>query len=389
MKEIGVAMVGYSFMGRTHSNAYRQVGFFYPDVPLKPVMKAVCGRTKDAVDKAAAEMGWEEAVYDFDKLLERDDIDLIDITTPNNAHVPMAIKAMKAGKHVISEKPLGMTVAECEEAVKVAEETGRIHMLCHNYRRVPAVTLAKQLIQSGAIGDIYHWRAQYLQDWLMDPGAPLFWRCRKEVAGSGALGDLMAHSIDLALWLVGDIDKVSGSMKTFVKERPLLTSTDGGLGGGASAEMGEVTVDDAAMALAQFSNGAVGTFECTRFAAGHKNYNCFEINGSKGSIRFNLERMNELEYYDGTDACEEAGFRTIIANDTCHPYQGLPGGGPRFWPAGHNIGYEHTFINTINDLLVAIDTGVQPWPNFNDGLKIQKVLAAVEASANSGGWEQI
>jgi len=382
-------MVGYSFMGRTHSNAYSQVPFFYPELELKPVKKAICGRTKDAVDAAAKQMGWEEAVYDFNELLARDDIGLIDINTPNNAHVPMAIKAAEAGKHIICEKPLGMNVAETEQALAAVKKAGVVHMLCHNYRRIPGVWLAKQMIDAGVLGDLYHWRATYLQDWLMDPSAPLFWRCQKEIAGSGALGDLMAHSIDLALWLVGDIEEVSGAWKTFVKQRPLLTSTDGGLGGGGAAEKGDVTVDDASVALARFANGAIGTFEATRFAPGHKNYNCFEINGSKGSIRFNLERMNELGYYNAQDDCEQAGFKTIIANDGCHPFQGLPGGGPRYWPAGHNIGYEHTFINTVAALLQGIAEGGTPHPNFEDGVKIQKVLAAVEKSCTDGAWAQV
>ncbi len=386
MQDIGVGMVGYSFMGRTHSNAYRQVPFFYPEVSIKPVLKAICGRTQEAVDTAAKQMGWEEAVYDFDQLLDRDDIGLIDINTPNNMHVPMVIKAAQAGKHIICEKPLGMNVAETEDALKAVQEAGVVHMLCHNYRRIPAVWLAKDMIEAGLIGDIYHWRATYLQDWLMDPSAPLFWRCDKEIAGSGALGDLMAHSIDLALWLVGDIDHVCGPWRTFVKQRPKLESTDSGLGGAGSEEMGDVTVDDATVALAQFANGALGTFEATRFAPGRKNYNCFEINGSKGSLRFNLERMNELGYYNAEDPGEEAGFATIIANADCHPFQGLPDGGPRYWPGGHNIGYEHTFINTIHDLLEGIARGESPHPNFEDGVKIQKVLAAVEQSCQKAAW---
>ncbi|NLJ35559.1 MAG: Gfo/Idh/MocA family oxidoreductase [candidate division WS1 bacterium] len=386
MREIGVGMVGYSFMGRAHSNAYRQVSFFYPELPVKPVLKAICGRTKEAVDAAASDMGWEQAVYDFDELLERDDIGLIDINTPNNMHVPMAIKAAQAGKHVICEKPLGMTVAETEEALAAVREAGVVHMLCHNYRRAPAIWLAKEMIEAGMLGEIYHWRGHYLQDWLMDPTAPLFWRCQKEIAGSGALGDLMAHSADLALWLVGDIDSVCGSLNTFVKQRPTLTSTDGGLGGGAGTEMADVTVDDAATALVKFKCGAMGVFEVTRFAAGHKNYNFFEINGSRGSIRFNLERLNELEYFDAEDDGKTAGFKTILASDTIHPFQGLSDGGPRFWPAGHNIGYEHTFINTFADLFKGIAEGKSPNPNFEDGVKIQKVLAAVEKSSEQATW---
>ena len=301
----------------------------------------------------------------------------------------MAIKALEAGKHVICEKPLGMTVEETERALQAAEESGRVHMLCHNYRRIPAVWLAREMIEAGVLGELYHWRGTYLQDWLMDPEAPLFWRCRKEIAGSGALGDLMAHSIDLALWLMGDIENVSASWRTFVKERPKLEATDAGLGGSGTEEMGEVTVDDATVALANFENGALGTFEATRFAPGHRNSNCFEINGSKGSIKFNLERMNELEYYGADDECQEQGFKTILANDNCFPFQGGPEGGDRYWPAGHNIGYEHTFINTIFDLLAAIAAGGEVHPNFEDGVKIQKVLAAVEQSCEDGGWQDV
>lgn len=389
MKEIGVGMVGYAFMGRAHGNAYRQVPFFYPELSIKPVMKAICGRTKEAVDAAAAQMGWQEAVYDFDELLQRDDIGLIDINTPNNVHVPMAIKAAEAGKHIICEKPLAMSVEEAEAGLAAVKKAGVVHMLCHNYRRIPAVWMAKQMIDAGVLGELYHWRATYLQDWLMDPSAPLFWRTQKEVAGSGALGDLMAHSIDLALWIMGDISRVSAAWKTFVKKRPKLVSTDGGLGGGGAEEMGDVTVDDATLSLAEFSNGAIGSFEATRFAPGHKNSNCFEINGSKGSIRFNLERLNEIEYYNAEDDCKEAGFRTILSSDGCHPFQGLPGGGPRFWPAGHNIGYEHTFINTIADLMEGIAKGVSPNPNFEDGVRIQKVLAAVEKSCVDGQWADV
>lgn len=392
MREVRVGLVGYNFMGRTHSNAYRQVAAYFPELEAQPVQQVVCGRNEERLRAAAQQLGWEEIETDFDRLIERDDIDLIDLSTPNNVHVEMAIKAAEAGKHVFCEKPLGMSVAEAREALQAVERAGVVHMLCHNYRRAPAVSLAKRMIDEGALGSIYHWRAQYLQDWLLDPKAPMVWRCRKEVAGSGALGDLMAHSIDLALWLVGDIDQVVCDMATFVKQRPLMEATDSGLGArtAGGSQMGTVDVDDGVTALARFANGALGTFEATRFAAGRKNYNCFEINGSGGSIRFNLERMNELEYYNAEDPADRMGFKVIQATDPCHPFMGLPeGGGPRYWPPGHIIGYEHTFINTVADLMRGIARGHNPRPNFEDGVKIQAVLEACEQAADKQEWVKV
>ncbi len=392
MDQINVGLVGYNFMGRAHSNAYRQVPFFFPEVEAEPVMKVLCGRTKERVDACAEQFGWEETVYDVDELLARDDIDLVDITAPNNQHAELAIKAAEAGKHVFCEKPLATSVEDGERMLKAVQDAGVIHMICHNYRRAPAISLAKNMIANGDLGEIYHWRSQYLQDWLLSPDVPMMWRVRKEIAGSGSLGDLMAHSIDLALWLLGDIESVSATMETFIEERPLMEDFDTGLGGKASAdaEMGTVDVDDGVVALCRFANGALGTMEATRFAAGHKNYNWFEVNGSKGSIRFNLERMNELEYYDTDDPGDRSGFRLIQATEESHPYMGLPDeGGPRFWPTSHIIGYEHTFINTVFDLCQGIAKGEQPWPSFEDGLRTQKVLAACELASEDGMWVEV
>lgn len=391
MREVRVGLVGYNFMGRTHSNAYRQVRVYFPELEAQPVQKVICGRNEERVKAAADQLGWEEVETDFDRLVERDDIDLIDISTPNNVHVEMAIKAAQAGKDVFCEKPLGMNLAEAREGLAAVQKAGVVHMICHNYRRVPAVSLAKQMVDEGALGTIYHWRAQYLQDWLLNPQAPMLWRMRKEIAGSGALGDLMAHSIDLALWLVGDIDQVACDMATFVNQRPLAKTVDTGLGASAAegSQMGTVDVDDGVVALARFANGALGTFEATRFATGHKNYNCFEINGSKGSIRFNLERMNELEYYNAEDPADRMGFEVIQTTDPSHPFMGLPDDGPRYWPPGHIIGYEHTFINTVADLMRGIASGESPRPNFEDGVKIQAVLEACEQAAEQGGWVQV
>jgi len=375
---------------RAHSNAYRQIPFYFPELGVKPVMQVLCGRTKARVEQAAVQFGWAEVERKFDRLVQREDIDLIDITSPNNAHVEMAIAAAKAGKQVICEKPLATNLADAKRALQAVRKAGVLHMICHNYRRAPAVMLAKQLIDEGRIGKIYHWRGQYLQDWLMDPMTPMMWRVQKRIAGSGALGDIMAHSIDLALWLVGDIDSVASTMATFVKQRPKLEAFDTGLGGAAKkgAPMGRVDVDDAAISIARFANGALGTFEATRFGAGHKNYNWFEIGGDKGSVRFNLERMNELEFYSVEDG-ENAGFITISATDPSHPFMGTEAG-PRYWPPGHIIGYEHTFINTVADLLDAIARRKKSvWPDFEDAVKTQAVLDAVERASASNKWEKV
>ncbi len=386
MDEIRIALVGYQFMGRAHSNAYRQVAFYYPELTARPVMRVLVGRQRDLCQQMAARFGWEETEYSIDAAAARDDIDLIDITAPNNVHADLAIKAAKAGKHVFCEKPLATSLEDAKRARGAVEKAGVINTVCHNYRRVPAVALVRKMMENGDLGEIYHWRALYLQDWAMDPGVPLMWRFQKRIAGSGSLGDLMAHSLDLALWLVGDITRVSCTMKTWIRQRPKATAVDGGLGGSASGgEMGRADVDDGVVTLAEFANGALGTFEATRFAAGHKNYNWFEINGSKGSVIFNLERMNELYYYDGADPADRTGFRLIQTTEPCHPYMGLPGGGPRFWPTSHIIGYEHTFINMVADVLQAIaNGGPNPEPSFASACRTQAVLAACEQAAKEG-----
>ncbi len=390
MKEIRVGLIGYNFMGRAHSNAYRQIPFFWPELPAQPVRQVLCGRTKGRTEAEAKRLGWAEVTHSVDELVARDDIDLVDITAPNNQHAELIIKAAEAGKHVFCEKPLATSLADAKAALKAVRKAGVIHMICHNYRRAPAVSLAKQMIDQGLLGRIYHWRALYLQDWLLSPEVPMMWRVQKKIAGSGSLGDLMAHSIDLALWLVGDISSVACTMETFIKKRPKLETVDTGLGGKAKAgaPMGTVDVDDGVIALARFANGALGTFEATRFAAGRKNHNVFEINGEKGSLRFNLERMNELEYYDVAEG-DNAGFRVIQATADAHPFMGLPGGGPRYWPVAHILGYEHTFINTVADLMVALAENKVPWPNFEDGTKTQAVLEACSLAAESGKWEKV
>jgi predicted dehydrogenase len=380
---IGVGLVGYKFMGKSHSNAYRQVASFFPDVPLKPVMRALCGRDEAGVTAAAQQFGWEGIETDWKKLVARSDIGLIDVSTPGDSHAAISIAAAENGKHIFCEKPLANTLAEARQMVEAVKKNGVVGMVNFNYRRVPAVQLAKQLIDSGRLGKIYHWRSVYLQDWIMDPNFPLVWRLQKDVAGAGTLGDLGAHSIDLARMLVGEITDVTGLTETFIKKRPVLAASDAGLGATAGAEMGEVTVDDAALFMTRFENGAIGTFEVTRFAKGRPNYNSFEINGSKGSIVFNLERMNELNVLLEDDMPDVAGFRNVlVTNGGAHKYMSA------WWPAGHIIGWEHTFTHGVYDLLHGIANGVSPAPTFEDGLRCQAVLDAIEKSSGSKQWVQ-
>ena len=367
---LNVAMIGYQFMGRAHSNAWRQVRPFF-DVPLDPVMKVVCGRSAEGAAEAADRLGWQESSDNWRDVIARDDIDVIDICTPGDSHAEIAIAAAEAGKVVFCEKPLANNLAEAEQMLAAVQAAGVINMLCHNYRRAPAVGLAKRMIDAGEIGDIHHYRGVYLQDWIVDPEAPRVWRLEKAKAGSGALGDIASHSLDLARFLVGEVAEVSGLLKTFVDERPL----EDGSGRGA------VDVDDAALSLERFESGAIGSIEGSRFCPGRKNYNRFEINGSKGSLVFDLERMNELEVY--TEAGPDSGFRTILATDEQHPF--LEG----WWPPGHVLGYEHTFTHTVFDLLRGIERGESPRPNFEDGVRNQKVLDAIERSSESRQWEKV
>jgi predicted dehydrogenase len=367
-------------MGRAHSNAYRQVASFFPDVALHPALHVLCGRDATAVRQAADQLGWAEVETDWRALVARDDIGLIDISTPGESHAEIAIAAAERGKHIFCEKPLANTLAEAQQMLAAVQRAGVVGMVNFNYRRVPAVLLAKQLIEEGRIGQIYHWRAVYLQDWIMDPNFPLVWRLRKNAAGAGALGDLGAHIIDLARMLVGEIAAVNGLTTTFIKERPLEAATTSGLGAEAGVGTGEVTVDDAGLFLARFANGAVGSFEATRFAKGRANYNSFEINGSKGSIVFDLQRMNELNVFFDDDPPDVRGFRNILVTEGAHTYMSA------WWPAGHIIGWEHTFTHTVLDLLNGIASGKSPAATFEDGVRCQAVLDAVEHSANDGGW---
>jgi predicted dehydrogenase len=385
-QEVNVGLIGYSFMGKVHSHAFKDMSFFFPEAAAYPVMKAICGRNEANVSDAAKTFGWQSYETDWKTLIGRDDIHLVDVSTPGDSHAEIAIAAAEAGKHVFCEKPLANNLAEARAMADAVRNAGVKSMVAYNYRRVPAVALAKKLIEEGRIGDIYHWRAVYLQDWIMDPDFPLVWRLQKEKAGSGPHGDLNAHIIDLARYLVGDISEVSGMQETFIKERPIAEEIDAALGAstGGSSQMGQVTVDDTTLFLARFENGAVGTFEATRFAGGRRNGNRFEINGSKGSIAFNLEKMNELQYYNREDEDHIQGFREIIVNEGVHPYM------DHWWPPGHIIGWEHTFIHEVYDLMQAIggaDDNLHP--DFDEGVKDQAVLEAVSISAENKSWIKV
>jgi predicted dehydrogenase len=372
---IGVGMVGYAFMGRAHSQAWHAVGRAF-DPPLRPRLAAICGRDGAAARAAAQRLGWAAAETDWRALIARDDVQLVDIAAPGDLHAPIAIAALAAGKHVLCEKPLANTVAEAEEmaaAADAASGAGARAMVGFNYRRVPAIALARRLVEQGRIGTLRHVRAVYLQDWLTDPGAPFTWRMQAERAGSGALGDLGAHIVDLVHYLTGDvITGVSAVTATFVGERPL---GDG---------MGRVTVDDAAVFIGRLGSGALASFEATRYAAGRKNGLRLELNGSAGSLAFDLERLNELEFFDHAAGSATAGFRRILVTEPEHPYLSA------WWPPGHTLGWEHTFVHQAADLLTAIAGGSQPEPSFADGLRVQRVLDAVQRSAAAGsGWTAV
>ncbi|MCJ7504160.1 MAG: Gfo/Idh/MocA family oxidoreductase [Acidobacteriia bacterium] len=383
MTEINVALIGHQFMGKAHSNAYRQVSKFFPG-KLEPRLKVICGKaSKEELEATARQFGWEESDPDWRRVVERKDIDVVDISTPGFLHHPMAIAAAEAGKHLICEKPLANTLAEAKEMLRAVEKAGVKHYVNFNYRRVPAVALAKQLIADGRLGEIYHYHGAYLQDWIMDPQFPLVWRLEKKYAGSGALGDIGAHAADLAQFLNADITEVVGFMTTFIKERPLVDAGPGAWGAKGGRGKGKVTVDDETNFLARFKNGSAGVFESTRFAGGRRNYNTLQIYGSKGSLAWNFERMNELEFFDRTEAGAEQGYKTILATEAAHPYVGA------WWPPGHIVGYEHTFVHAIHDFLTCLEKDRMPTPNFRDGVKVQAVLDAVERSAKSRGWEKV
>ena len=368
--KVGVALLGTGFMGKAHSNAFRQVSRFFPG-KLEPRMRVICGTNAIKAQAAAEQYGWEESDTDWRRVVERKDIDIVDICTPNYLHAEQIIAAAAAGKHIICEKPLAASLAEARAAADAVDRAGVKNMLMFNYRRVPAVARAHQMIEAGRLGRIYHYRGVYLQDNLVDPLRPLSWRMQKQFAGSGALGDIGSHAVDLALWLNGEIESLTGMLTTFVKERP---SGDG---------PHEVTVDDDANFLARFRNGSVGVFSASRFCTGRRNANTFDIYGSEGSLRFDLERLNELEWYDRTAPVLDRGFRTMPILERDHPYVAA------WWPVGHALGWEHTFVHAIRDFLTCLEQDCMPEPSFRDGVKVQAVLDAVQTSAKTGTWQAL
>jgi predicted dehydrogenase len=394
--ELRVGLVGYAFMGAAHSQAWRTVNRVY-DLPARARMALICGRDSSMVAAAADRLGWDGYTTDWRDLITRDDIDVVDVCTPGDSHAEITIAALAAGKHVLCEKPLANTVDEARAMVAAADRAraAGVRSMCgFNYRRVPAVAMMRQLVAAGRIGTVRHVRAAYLQDWIVDPQFPLVWRLQKDRAGSGALGDIGAHIIDLTQFVTGQrIAGVSALTETFVKERPLpagsrssglAASVDGGSADADGRPTGPVTVDDAALFIARLDGGAVASYEASRFATGRKNSLRVEINGSLGSLAFDLERLNELEFHDATGPSAEHGFTRILMTEPDHPYLSA------WWPPGHLIGYEHSFTHQMRDFLEAIATGTDPTPSFADALQVQLVLEAVERSAQLGSsWTDV
>lgn len=378
-------MIGHGFMGAAHSQGWRVAPRFF-DLAARPTMDLLVGRNADSARTAADRWGWSESSADWRAAIERDDIDVIDIVTPGDSHAEIAIAALDAGKHVLCEKPLANTVDEAvamADAAERAAERGVFAMVGFTYRRLPATTFARDLVAAGKIGELRQVRASYLQDWLVDAEAPLTWRLKKEQAGSGSLGDIGAHAIDLAQFITGQrLVAVSGILETIVKERPLLASSQG-LSGTAGTERGAVTVDDVALFTGRFDNGVLGAFEATRFSTGRKNSLHVEIVGSLGTLAFDLEDLNSLEYYDATAPTGQQGFTRILVTEPEHPYMSA------WWPTGHMLGYEHGFSHQARDFVEAVAAGSQPRPSFADGLQVQRVLAAVEKSSEHGSaWTE-
>jgi len=372
ISEIGVGMLGYAFMGKAHSNAYRKIAYMTWPPPLMPRLVTICGRNSDAVSEAARRYGYDSHATDWRDLVADDRIGLFDNSGPNDLHAEPTVAAAEAGKHVVCEKPLGRTAAESHEMWQRVELAGVKHLCAFNYRFVPAVRLAREMLEAGELGEVYHFRGRYLQEWITDPAFPRVWRLDRSVAGSGALGDLGAHVVDLARYLVGEVRSVMGLTRTFVQDRP----------------GGRVDVDDAFESAVEFENGAVGTIEASRFCPGRKNALAFEINGSKGSIAFELERLNELQVNlpGSSPGAREQGFRTVLVSETDHPFL------EHWWPPGHIIGWEHTFVHELHHLLrcIATDDSVAPHgATFEDGYRASEVCDAILRSAAAGRREEV
>ena len=375
-KTFRVGMIGYRFMGRAHSNAWRQAPRFFP-LKGNIELHTICGRNHANVHNARVQLGWEHSTTDWREIVESPLIDIVDISTPTDSHAEIAIAALKNGKHVLCEKPLGLNLRQCEQMFAAAEKSKAVHMVCHNYRRIPAIALAKKMISEGVLGRIYHFRARYAQDRLADREFPVDWRLLKEHSGSGVHSDINSHIIDLARYLVGEFKEVCGLVHTFIPERPIADGSGKGV-----RKMGKVTVPDSAAFLGWLDNKVLANLEATRYALGRKNHIELEINGEKGSIYFDFEDMNRLKFYNGEDPKDRRGFRDIqvTERDGIQPYVG------HWWPPGHGIGYEHTFIHTVADFVNACAEGKPVHPTFEDGLKNQRVLTAVEESSQKGKW---
>jgi predicted dehydrogenase len=376
-----IALIGSGFMGRAHSNAFRQVRSFF-DLPVDPVLKVLGARNAEAGAQIAQQFGWDEVVSDWRAIVDRRDIQVIDIGTPVHTHAEIAIAALRAGKAVICEKPLAVNLIQARHMARAAAETGMLNLCTYNIRFAPAVAQSRQMIAAGWLGQINQWRAAYQQSWLVNPDFPLTWRLRKEEAGSGALGDLGSHSLDLARFLVGEVQEVSAMLHTFTPER-WLPVKDQGRASVSSHTKGQVTVDDSAWALLRFADGARGTMEATRMATGRLNANRFEIYGSEGALAYDFTRMNELEYFSYNEPPAQQGWRSLHVTQPVHPYAG------NWWPPGHSLGYEHTFTNMLADFFLAYAQGEMTTPDFQDAARTQAVLEAIEKSNASGGWEEV
>lgn len=376
-RALNIGLIGYGFMGRAHSNAYRKVNQFF-DLEYQPVLKAACARNTEKLRPFAARWGWESVETDWRRLIDRKDIDAIDICTPNDTHEAIACAAAKAGKMVLCEKPLAINAQQGETMTAAIEKANVANMVWFNYRRVPAIALAKQIIDEGRIGRVFHYRATYLQDWTISTKVPqggaTLWRLDADVAGSGVTGDLLAHSIDTAMWLIGGIDRVSAMTETFIKERELQDQP---------GVVKPVRIDDACAFLARFDNGALATFESTRYARGRKNQNSLEVNGENGSIYFNLEEPHRLEFFDHNDPSHLHGWRSILVTDFEHPYMN------HWWVPGCTIGYEHTFVNALADFLKSLESGGKVQPDFRTALATQYVCDAVLESAKNESWVNV
>ncbi len=379
MKPLNIGLVGYGFMGRTHSNGYKRVNDFFPELQTRPVLKAVCGRNQEKCKAFADQWQYESTESDWRELLKRDDIDAVDICTPNNSHAEIAIAAAEAGKMILCEKPLALNPEEGDRMVAAVEKTGVANTVWYNYRRVPAVTMAKQLIDEGRLGRIFHYRANFLQDWTISDDVPqggaALWRLDAAAAGSGVTGDLLAHCIDTAIWLNGSIDNVTAMTETFVKER-MHTET---------GKKEPVNIDDACAFLCRFANGSLGLFESTRYARGHKALYTLEINGENASIRWDLHDLHRLEYFDHNDESKLRGWRSIHVTDHGgdQPYM------DKWWVPGLQIGYEHTFVHQVADFLKSVEAGEPCHPTFKDAQETQRVCDAVLASAAESSWKNV